>query len=136
MPRSAKRVSVDASVLRDSKTASNETKVAAKAAAKTGKRKAPAKDEEHECGSSHEDEEAEDNTPAKRRKTGTQAAKKTDDDMPLADRVAVSSLKRAMYIGAHVSAAGGMSLGLPTEPIALHVTGGLNRLMYPLSRSA
>ena len=33
---------------------------------------------------------------------------KNEDTMPLADRTAVSSLKKAMYIGAHVSAAGGM----------------------------
>lgn len=42
---------------------------------------------------------------AKRRKT-TKAAKETDT-MPLAERTAVSSLKKTMYIGAHVSAAGG-----------------------------
>ncbi len=42
--------------------------------------------------------------PKKRR-----TAKAIDEDtMPLADRTAVSSLKKAMYIGAHVSAAGGM----------------------------
>lgn len=33
---------------------------------------------------------------------------KEDDTMPLADRTPVSSLKKAMYIGAHVSGAGGM----------------------------
>lgn len=33
---------------------------------------------------------------------------KDEDTMPLADRTAVSSLKKAMFIGAHVSAAGGM----------------------------
>ena len=34
--------------------------------------------------------------------------KDADDSMPLAARTAVASLKRAMYIGAHVSAAGGV----------------------------
>lgn len=38
----------------------------------------------------------------KKRKT-----KKEEDSTPLADRTAVSSLKPAMHIGAHVSAAGG-----------------------------
>lgn len=42
--------------------------------------------------------------PKKRRTTKA----KGEDTMPLADRTAVSSLKKAMYIGAHVSAAGGM----------------------------
>ncbi len=43
--------------------------------------------------------------PAKKRKT---AKAKDEDAMPLADRTAVSFLKKGMYIGAHVSAAGGM----------------------------
>ncbi|PNY24456.1 DNA-(Apurinic or apyrimidinic site) lyase [Tolypocladium capitatum] len=42
---------------------------------------------------------------AKKRKT---KAAKDADSMPLAERTAVSSLKKAMYIGAHVSAAGGV----------------------------
>jgi AP endonuclease-1 len=42
---------------------------------------------------------------AKKRKT---ASKKDEDTMPLAARTAISSLKRAMYIGAHVSGAGGV----------------------------
>ncbi|KAK3310554.1 xylose isomerase-like protein [Chaetomium strumarium] len=41
----------------------------------------------------------------KKRKT---AKKETDDSMPLAARTAVASLKRAMYLGAHVSGAGGI----------------------------
>ncbi|KAH6895126.1 xylose isomerase-like protein [Thelonectria olida] len=41
----------------------------------------------------------------KKRKT---KAKDEDNAMPLAERTAVSSLKKAMYIGAHVSAAGGV----------------------------
>ncbi|KAH8735397.1 xylose isomerase-like protein [Ilyonectria robusta] len=40
----------------------------------------------------------------KKRKTKA----KDEDAMPLADRTAVPSLKKAMYIGAHVSAAGGV----------------------------
>lgn len=40
----------------------------------------------------------------KKRKT---AKEKEEDAMPLAERTAVASLGKAMYIGAHVSAAGG-----------------------------
>lgn len=42
---------------------------------------------------------------AKKRKT---KAGKEDENMPLAARTAISSLKKAMYIGAHVSGAGGL----------------------------
>ncbi|KAK4043644.1 xylose isomerase-like protein [Parachaetomium inaequale] len=42
---------------------------------------------------------------AKKRKT---TKKEAEDTMPLAARTAVASLKRAMYIGAHVSGAGGV----------------------------
>jgi AP endonuclease 1 len=42
---------------------------------------------------------------AKKRKT---TKKDAEDTMPLAPRTAVASLKRAMYIGAHISAAGGV----------------------------
>ncbi|KAJ3495136.1 hypothetical protein NLG97_g3608 [Lecanicillium saksenae] len=57
-----------------------------------------------------DDDEAAEAKPAvtggqpKKRKTGKT---KEEDAMPLSDRTAVSSLKKAMYIGAHVSAAGG-----------------------------
>lgn len=43
---------------------------------------------------------------AKKRKT---KAEKEDEKMPLAARTVISSMKRAMYIGAHVSGAGGLS---------------------------
>lgn len=49
---------------------------------------------------------------AKKQKTGKtgKGAKKKDVDMrPLVARTAVESLKKSMYIGAHVSSAGGMS---------------------------
>ncbi|KAL2199957.1 xylose isomerase-like protein [Corynascus similis CBS 632.67] len=42
---------------------------------------------------------------AKKRKT---TKKEADDTMPLASRTAIPSLRRAMYIGAHVSGAGGV----------------------------
>lgn len=41
---------------------------------------------------------------AKKRKTGKT---KEEDAMPIAERTAISALKKPMYIGAHVSAAGG-----------------------------
>lgn len=43
---------------------------------------------------------------AKRRKT---KAEKEEENMPLAARTVITSMKRAMYIGAHVSGAGGLS---------------------------
>ncbi|ORY62313.1 xylose isomerase-like protein [Pseudomassariella vexata] len=46
---------------------------------------------------------------AKKRKTPAKSkAKSSQDTMPLAERTVISSLKKAMYIGAHVSAAGGV----------------------------
>ncbi|EFQ26181.1 apurinic endonuclease [Colletotrichum graminicola] len=70
------------------------------------KRKAASDDEHESCGSCAEKEEEE--KPAKKRKTAPKGKAKKEDDMPLADRTAVSSLKKAMYIGAHVSGAGGV----------------------------
>ncbi|KDN65484.1 putative apurinic endonuclease [Colletotrichum sublineola] len=68
------------------------------------KRKAASEDEHESCGSCAEEEEK----PAKKRKPAAKGKAKKEDDMPLADRTAVSSLKKAMYIGAHVSGAGGV----------------------------
>ncbi|KAK2062559.1 apurinic endonuclease [Colletotrichum caudatum] len=70
------------------------------------KRKAASDDEHESCGSCAEKEEEE--KPAKKRKTASKGKAKKEDDMPLADRTAISSLKKAMYIGAHVSGAGGV----------------------------
>jgi AP endonuclease 1 len=50
---------------------------------------------------------AEPNRPAKKRKTKAKE-KSAAAAMPLAERTAVTSLKKAMYLGAHVSAAGGI----------------------------
>jgi AP endonuclease-1 len=60
------------------------------------KRKAKAEDEE--------DENADDTKFKKKRKTKEE---KEAEAMPLAARTVVSTLKKAMHIGAHVSAAGG-----------------------------
>lgn len=57
-------------------------------------------------------ESEKDDAKAKKRKTGKAAkgAKKKDVDMrPLVARTVVETLKKGMYIGAHVSSAGGMS---------------------------
>jgi len=72
------------------------------------KRKAADADEQYACDSCDEKdvkEEAEaDEKPAKKRRT----KKIKDEDMsPLAARTAISALKKAVYIGAHVSGAGG-----------------------------
>lgn len=62
-------------------------------------------DEDHQCDSHNEEEQDEKEKPGpKKRKTKKD---KEADAMPLAARTAVSSLKRAMFIGAHVSGAGG-----------------------------
>jgi AP endonuclease-1 len=54
---------------------------------------------------SKEEDEQPKKPAAKKRKT---TKKDAEDTMPLAARTAVASLKRAMYIGAHISAAGGV----------------------------
>ncbi|KAJ0121314.1 dna-(apurinic or apyrimidinic site) lyase 1 [Diaporthe amygdali] len=62
-------------------------------------------DEDHQCDSHNEEEQDEKEKPGpKKRKTKKD---KEADAMPLAARTAVSSLERAMFIGAHVSGAGG-----------------------------
>ncbi|KAI1128907.1 xylose isomerase-like protein [Nemania abortiva] len=49
------------------------------------------------------------NSKARGKAKGKAKAKaKPDDTMPLAERTAIASLKKAMYIGAHVSSAGGV----------------------------
>ncbi|KAK4152421.1 xylose isomerase-like protein [Chaetomidium leptoderma] len=47
------------------------------------------------------------------KKRKTTSKKDAQDDMPLAARTAIPSLKRAMYIGAHVSGAGGVQNSIP-----------------------
>ncbi|GAP86054.2 putative apurinic apyrimidinic endonuclease-like protein [Rosellinia necatrix] len=88
---------------------------------------------EEEEGEEEEDEEEEARKPVKKRKTIPKTQLKEDDSadekpkaaapkkqrtakakakpegaMPLAERTAIASLKKAMYIGAHVSSAGGV----------------------------
>lgn len=77
-----------------------------KPAAASKKRKAAEESEinlDHECDSHNEDAKEEEPHPKKRK-----TKKDKEDDMaPLAARTAVSSLNKAMYVGAHVSGAGG-----------------------------
>jgi AP endonuclease-1 len=61
------------------------------------KRKAKTEDDEDEEG-------GDDNKVKKKRKT---KGEKEAEAMPLAERTAIGALKKAMHIGAHVSAAGG-----------------------------
>ncbi|KAI3329336.1 AP endonuclease [Xylariaceae sp. AK1471] len=73
----------------------------------TKKRKAAAvkvkvKEEEEDSAAAEEPKSA----PKKRRTAKAKA--KAEDSMPLAERTAIASLKKAMYIGAHVSSAGGV----------------------------
>ena len=77
-----------------------EEELAPKSKKAPGKRKSKAVDE------NEDDEDAEDNKVAKKRKTKEE---KEAEAMPLAARTAIGGLKKAMYIGAHVSAAGGRS---------------------------
>ncbi|KAK3941579.1 xylose isomerase-like protein [Diplogelasinospora grovesii] len=63
-------------------------------------------DDDERCKHDDEDEPEAKKPPPKKRKT--KAEKEAEDMVPLAARTAVSSLKKAMYIGAHVSGAGGV----------------------------
>lgn len=76
------------------------------------KRKATSDDEDdfngHESCAEKDNRTEDEEKPAKKRKT-TKAKAKAEDDMKVTPRTAVASLQKAMYIGAHVSAAGGMS---------------------------
>ncbi|KAH8159604.1 hypothetical protein CIB48_g8644 [Xylaria polymorpha] len=68
------------------------------------KRKAPVKAKVEAEDSAAEEPKAA--APKKRR--AAKAKTKPEDAMPLAERTAIASLKKAMYIGAHVSSAGGV----------------------------
>lgn len=97
--------------------AEDSTATAPKASARATGSKRKVKDED-EGEDDYESEEAK----PKKRKTTTGKGKKKDEDMvPLASRTAVTSLKKAMYIGAHVSSAGGTTLPLPTHHVSCAV---------------
>lgn len=99
------------------KTKAKALTAAAAAARTTGRKRKAAKEEEtdgedadqdHECDS-HGEEAKEVKKPAPKKRKTAKKENKDEDMAPLAERTAVSSLKKAMYIGAHVSAAGGIS---------------------------
>ena len=95
------------SVLAKTKVAVTKAKVQIQKTAAGRKRKA-AEAEDHECDShGEEDEDVKPKAPAPKKQRKSKAAKE-EDMAPLASRTAVTSLKRAMYIGAHVSGAGGV----------------------------
>lgn len=75
-----------------------------------GKRKAKTKDD---------DDDADETKAPKKRKTKSKEEKEAEA-MPLAARTLVGSLKKAMYIGAHVSGAGGVQNSVNN---ALHIGG-------------
>ncbi|KAH8773938.1 xylose isomerase-like protein [Hyaloscypha sp. PMI_1271] len=89
-PAKAKVKKVKAKTVLEGDPASKPKKVPAKRKAKT--------DDEDEEG-------ADDNKVKKKRKTKEE---KEAEAMPLAERTAIGALKKAMHIGAHVSAAGGV----------------------------
>ncbi|KAM7224227.1 Xylose isomerase-like, TIM barrel-containing domain containing protein [Rhypophila decipiens] len=68
---------------------------------KRAKLEAAAKDES-------DDEDVKNESPAEKKKAKARPASKKQDNMPLAERTVITSLKRPMYIGAHVSGAGGV----------------------------
>ncbi|KAI0817911.1 xylose isomerase-like protein [Xylaria sp. FL0064] len=74
----------------------------------TVKAAAKAKVEKEEIKEDSAAEEPRAATPKKPRATKAKAKSKPEDEMPLAERTAIASLKKAMYIGAHVSSAGGV----------------------------
>lgn len=112
-------------------------KKAATTAAKTPakKRKAAAVEdsdenkEDHECDSHNEGAEEADVKPTpKKRKT---KENKEADMAPLAARTAISALPKAMYIGAHVSGAGGVQNSITN---AVHVGGNALALFLKSQR--
>ncbi|KAI1749376.1 xylose isomerase-like protein [Xylaria castorea] len=69
------------------------------------KRKAPVKAKVEAEASTAEEPKA---AAAPKKRRAAKAKAKPEDTMPLAERTAIASLKKAMYIGAHVSSAGGV----------------------------
>lgn len=119
-------------------------KLAAKASTASLKRKAkdePEDDDEHleVKAEIKAEEEVETKVVAASKEDVKSAAKKakatkkakTDDDAPLAERTDVATLKKAMYIGAHVSSAGGVQNSVPN---AAHVGGNAFALFLKSQR--
>ncbi|KAI0548994.1 xylose isomerase-like protein [Xylaria curta] len=121
-PRKASGTVVETST---TKVSVSKTSAASKveSKARVAKRKVVEADSELEITSEEEEEEEDEPRPAKKRKApvkaepkaaapkkqrATKAKSKPEDTMPLAERTAIASLRKAMYIGAHVSSAGGV----------------------------
>ncbi|KFX91850.1 hypothetical protein O988_07555 [Pseudogymnoascus sp. VKM F-3808] len=111
----------------DSATVNGKTEVAKPSKPTTAKRKGVHQDDDispppkRKIKDEEEDSSDEKTTakpakkPVKKRKTKEETE---NDAMPVAARSAVAALKRKMYIGAHISAAGGVQNSLPN---ALHI---------------
>lgn len=140
-PRKAIKTEATDVVVEKVKTAVATAKATVKKAVASKRKavRAPDSDAENDpaCDSCHEKEESDSDAvkkPApKKRKTTTPAASKRADTMaaPLAARTAIPSLKRAMYIGAHVSAAGGVQNALTN---ASHIGGNAFALFLKSQR--
>jgi AP endonuclease-1 len=65
-------------------------------------------EEAPEANDEPEDQFQETKKPAPKKRKTASKKKEAEDTMPLATRTAVATLKRAMYLGAHVSGAGGV----------------------------
>ena len=127
MPRSSPRKAkskpsvAESTVLKESVTLANGSAVKSVSVTKTkvevkkpaSKKRQSTANDDFECDSHNE---GEDKKPAKRRKT----AGKKEDNMVFAERTAISSLKKAMYIGAHVSSAGGVLIRYRPRATASH----------------
>ncbi|KAK2609026.1 DNA-(apurinic or apyrimidinic site) lyase [Conoideocrella luteorostrata] len=70
--------------------------------------KTPAKAAQKRKADAADDGDHPESTPQQKKRKARAKAKAADNTMPLVVRTAVSSLKKTMYIGAHVSAAGGV----------------------------
>ncbi|KAI1428316.1 xylose isomerase-like protein [Xylaria sp. FL1777] len=92
------------------------------------KRKAIAKAKVEDDDSAAEEPKA---ASPKKRRTAKAKAKPEDAAMPLAERTAIASLKKAMYIGAHVSSAGGVHNSITN---AVHIGGNAFALFLKSQR--
>ncbi|KAI1329565.1 xylose isomerase-like protein [Xylariaceae sp. FL0255] len=99
MPRqSPRKIKREAAVEASSSVAADKRSKAAESPAPSSVRKRKTADED----------QVEDTKPVAAPKKRKRTANKAQDEMPLAERTAIASLKKAMYIGAHVSGAGGV----------------------------
>ncbi len=104
MPRRSPRKASVAATALDVKAETVAVKSKAQQVKSRGKRPAPDDEDDDDFKKESSPEIRKEAKLVKKRKTGT---KKDETEMPLAARTAIATLKRPMYIGAHISAAGG-----------------------------